>query len=109
MTNQLYAAKEQESYIVVLGSRNSVVSRGINARVSVSNNGSKTTVSSSFGTIEINNDLVDSKHGYVIEGNDLLDKNNCKSGELQRIIISCEGKLIVRTRTPEDSKKFGGF
>lgn len=100
---------ENEAYIIVLGSRNSVMSRGINAAVNVSNDGKVTTVESSFGSIQINNELVDPKSGFVIEGSNDLDASNCKSGELQKIIISCDGKLKVRLRTPEDAKKFGLF
>ena len=103
------ANAENESYIIVLGSRNSVMSRGINASVNVANDGRFTTVESSFGSITINNDLVDPKNGFVIEGSNELDASNCKSGELAKIIVSCDGKLKVRARTPEDAKKFSLF
>ena len=100
---------ENEAYIIVLGSRNSVMSRGINAAVNVSNDGRFTTVESSFGSITINNELVDPKNGFVIEGNNELDASQCKSGDLAKIIVSCNGKLKVRASTPEDAKNFSLF
>lgn len=102
-------AAENDAKVIVLGSRNSVMSRGINAAVSVANDGRVTTVESSLGNIQINNDLLDPKVGYVIEGSDDLDPNNCKSGELAKIIISCDGKFKIRLSTPEDAKKFSLF
>ena len=106
-------ANNEESYIIVLGNRNSVISRGINAAVSVSNivnnNNRITSIKTSFGSIEINNELVDSKNGYVVEGSNSLDAAKCMESELKKIIISCDGKLTVRNRTTDDAKKFGLF
>lgn len=85
------------------------MSRGSNAEVRVKNHNKISIIESSFGTMEINNELVDPKIGYVVEGNDDLDASNCKSGPLQSIIVSCKGKLQVRNRKPEDNNLFSGL
>lgn len=82
----------------------------MNAKVSVSNDGRVTKINSSLGTMEINNEMVDPRNGYVVESSDAIDASKCNSGELQKIIISCNGQLLVRQKTAEDTKKFSfGF